>query len=168
MANRPKHTDAIVLALAQGLGVAAAARQAQVHERTVRRRLADPDFRARVDQARAGMVSEAVGRLSLAGGAAATVLAQLVGSAGSEAVRLGACRAVLDHMFRGVEADTLARQLAELRAEIAEVKREHSRNAERGATDAVGAEGGEALDGAVAGAVAGPPGPCDVRGRDGA
>jgi hypothetical protein len=120
MAGKPKNTDALVVALASGLGLAAAARQAGASERTARRRLAVPAFRARVDAARTGLVGEAVGRLALIGGAAALKLHELLG-AKSEAVRLGACRAVLEHMFRGVEMDALARQVEELAAKVEEL-----------------------------------------------
>jgi hypothetical protein len=135
MAGKRNCDDALLLALAGGLGIAAAARQAQVHERTVRRRLADADFRRRVNEARAAMVGEAVGRLALAGGLAAVTLAQLVKDAASDAVKLGACRAVLEHMFRGVEVDTLARQLAELAREVEALKHD------RGGADTPAGEG---------------------------
>jgi hypothetical protein len=115
--------DALILALAGGLGVAAAARKAEVSERTVRRRLEGAAFRAKVDAARAALVGEAVGRLALIGGAAAGKLAELLG-AKSEAVRLGAARACLEFMLRGAEVDVLARQLADLRHEVEALQRE--------------------------------------------
>ena len=117
-----KNENALVLALAGGASAAAAARQTGVSERTVRRRLAEKGFRARVDQMRASLVRQAVGKLSALGGRAAETLEKLFDDP-SGAVRLGAARAVMDFMFKGDAADTQARMLAELRAEVEELKR---------------------------------------------
>src|SRR5262249_41917605 len=112
--------EALVLALASGVAVPDAAARANVSERTAYRRLADPAFRARVDRARAGMVEQAIGRLSALGTESAEALRQLVagGDGVSAAVRLGAARAALEFLFKGNEQLTLARQLADLRQQI--------------------------------------------------
>jgi len=146
MAGTPKNVEALVLALAGGLGVAAAARQAQVSERTAYRRLAEPEFRRRVEAARAELVSQAIGRLAAAGGAAGGRLIQLIAQGTSETVQLGACRAVLEYMLRGVEVDTLARELAELRREVEEIRRGDVNATARGRQATGGA--GRAPDGA--------------------
>jgi hypothetical protein len=113
---------AIVTALAAGGNVASAARHAGVHERTVERRLKDPAFRARVDEARAEMVRAAVGRLAAVGTLAASRLQDLVDNAKSETVRLGAARAILEFMFRGAEVEVLAREVADLKRLVGEIK----------------------------------------------
>ncbi len=123
MAGKRNCDEALILALAGGADVAGAARKAGVSERTVRRRLEGADFRARVDGVRSELVRQAVGKLAEAGGLASSNLRALEDSAKSEAVRLGACRAVLEFMFRGHELDTLARQVEELRREVQEVSR---------------------------------------------
>jgi hypothetical protein len=106
--------EGLVVALAGGASVSAAAAHAGVSDRTARRRLADPAFRTRVDEARGELVRQAVGRLSAIGVLAGDTLEGLIKGAASEAVRLGAARAVLEYMFRGQEIDALARQLDEL------------------------------------------------------
>jgi hypothetical protein len=114
-----RHNDeALITALAAGGNVAAAARHAHVSERTVRRRLQDPAFRARVDEARGELVRAAVGRLAAVGALAADKLHALIGNAKSETVQLGAARSVLEYMLRGCETEVLARQLAELRLQV--------------------------------------------------
>jgi hypothetical protein len=113
--------DAIVTALAAGGNVASAARHAGVHERTVERRLKDPAFRARVDEARAEMVRAAVGRLAAVGALAADKLHALLG-AKAESVQLGAARSILDYMLRGAEIEVLAREVADLKRLVAEVR----------------------------------------------
>jgi hypothetical protein len=114
-----RHNDeALITALAAGGNIAAAARHAHVSERTVRRRLLDPDFARKVGEARAELVRAAVGRLSAVGVLAVDKQHSLIGSARSVAVQLGASRSVLEFMFRGAEVEVLARQLAELKAQV--------------------------------------------------
>jgi hypothetical protein len=116
MATGKKNVDQIVLlALAAGGTPAAAAQQAKCSERTVRRRLLDPAFRARVEEARSKMVSDAVGKLASLGVAAADTLRQLL-AVGTERVQLGAARSVLELMLRGIEVHELARQVQELKS----------------------------------------------------
>jgi hypothetical protein len=114
--------DFLVTALASGASVVTAAAKAEVSERTVRRRLEDPAFRARVDEARGELVRQAVSKLADIGALAGETLGELVRE-GSGAVRLGAARSILEFMFRGHELDTLARQVEELRRELGGVKR---------------------------------------------
>jgi hypothetical protein len=125
-------------ALAAGLSVPKAAAAAGLSERTAYRRLADPAFRARVDEARAESLRAVVGQMSRLGQAAAGVLAGLMKD-GPEQVRLGATRTALEYLFKGHETLNLARQLEELRAELEGLKR-------HGDGDA-GPAGGPAADG---------------------
>jgi hypothetical protein len=115
--SRKNADDGLVASLAAGASAAAAAAKAEVSERTVRRRLEDPAFRARVDEARAELVRQAVGRLADVGALASDTLAELVQDA-PPAVRLGAARGILEFMFRGHESETMARQLAELKKQV--------------------------------------------------
>jgi hypothetical protein len=139
--------DALIVALSAGATVAAAARHAQVSEPTVRRRLAEPGFRAKVDAARADLVSQAVGRLASVGVLAVDKLHELLG-AKSQQTQLGAARAVLEFLFRGVEIDVLARQVAELKELV-----------EGGGDGTTGAADGRGGDGQGAGEGEGPGGP---------
>jgi hypothetical protein len=108
-----KKADQLILALAAGSSVAEAARTSGVSKRTAFRYLNDPDFKCKVDVMRAGMVSEAVGKLSSLGTHAGNALEKLL-KAKSPHVRLSAARAALEFMFRGNEQDTLARRVAAL------------------------------------------------------
>jgi hypothetical protein len=93
--GRRKRDDALLLALASGQTVRDAARAAGISERTATRRMAEHDFRARVAELRDGMVARALGRMADGMSDAADKLRQLLLSARSEAVQLGACRTLL-------------------------------------------------------------------------
>jgi hypothetical protein len=109
--------EAVALALARGRTVRDAAADCGVGERTVHTWLRDPDFRARVDAIRSELFTMAVGRLAELSGQAADALGGLLASP-SEAVRLQAARAVLDHGPRLREHVDLARQVEELRRQM--------------------------------------------------
>jgi hypothetical protein len=97
MAGRRKKADTgLVLALACGATPESAAQKASVSLRTVYRRLADPSFRAQIQEVRADMVRRMSGMLTAAGVGALKTFAMLQESATSESVRLGAARAVIE------------------------------------------------------------------------
>ena len=110
-APRKKSEDAILLALACGATVEAAARQCDLSERTVYRRLKDPAFQARLKQLRTDMVRRTAGMLTAAAGEAVRTLLALQKEPAPPAVRLGAARAVLEIGFK-------IRELAELEADV--------------------------------------------------
>jgi hypothetical protein len=85
--------DAIALAVARGLSLAAAAREAAVAESTARRWAAEPGFPRRVTRIRQEILSQSVGILALAMTRAAVKLGRLIDDPDSE-VSLKACRAV--------------------------------------------------------------------------
>jgi hypothetical protein len=118
-----KHKDAgLIAALAAGASVPAAAAHARCSERTVYRKLADPEFKRRVTEARAEMVRQAIGQLASVGVLAGQELQRLL-SNDKPTVRLGAARSIYEYMFRGAEVDLLARQLAELKERLEEIER---------------------------------------------
>jgi hypothetical protein len=123
--------DALVLNLAAGLRVPDAAKKARCSERTARRRLADPEFRSKVETTRASMVQDAVGRLAASGRLAVKTLRQLAKSGETDTVRLGAAKALVDFMFRGHELGTLAAQVAELQRQLEEMKNGPGNDSER-------------------------------------
>jgi hypothetical protein len=88
--------EALILALAAGVKPRAAGRRAGCSERTVYRRLEQPDFRRRVTSARDAMLAEAAGGLAAAANEAVGALRGLLKSK-SETVRLGAVRAVFEY-----------------------------------------------------------------------
>lgn len=125
--DRRKGDAALIVALAKGLTQRAAAEEAGVSERTVQRRMSEPDFRRAVDDARAQLVSETLGRLISSGLAAAATLQSLL-RAKSENVKLGAARAILELTQRYRESDELERRIAALE-QAADVLPERRRSA---------------------------------------
>jgi hypothetical protein len=109
---RKKGDEALLLALACGASVEAAARQCKLCERTVYRRLEDPAFRARVQEARGDMVKRSAGMLTAAAGESVRTLLSLQKESAPAAVRLGAARAVL-------ELGIKVRELVDLEGRIA-------------------------------------------------
>jgi hypothetical protein len=119
MAGRKRKTDAaLVVALACGASAEGAAQKAGVSLRTVYRRLAEPDFRAQVEEARTEMTARAVGMLSAASLASVKTFVTLQESAASEAVRLGAARSVIELGCKLRESVELARRMAALEARL--------------------------------------------------
>lgn len=111
--GRRKRDDALMLALASGQTIRDAARAAGIGERTATRRLSDPAFRRRVAELRADMVCRALGKMADGMGDAADKLRQLL-AANSEAVQLGACRALLELGVKLRESVELEQRLAAL------------------------------------------------------
>jgi hypothetical protein len=93
--GRRKMDDALALALATGQTLRDGAAAVGVGERTAYRRWTDPAFRQRVADLRGELVGRAVGRMADGMAEAAEVLRRLL-AAKSEAVRLGACRSMLE------------------------------------------------------------------------
>src|SRR5215469_13413557 len=116
MADKPrkKAEDALLLALACGASVDQAARQCGLSSRTVYRRLAEADFRRRLQALRGDMVSRTAGTLTAAAGEAVRTLLELLKSTASAAVRLGAARADLEIGMKVREAADLEERLAAL------------------------------------------------------
>jgi hypothetical protein len=115
--NRKKEGETLVLALACGATVEAAARQCQLSESTVYRRLRDPKFKARVQDARGEMVRRSAGMLTAAAGESVRTLLALQKESITPAVRLGAARAVLELGIKVRELADLEARLAALEAQ---------------------------------------------------
>ncbi len=94
--GRENADEALALALAAGRTLRDAAVEAGIGERTAARRWSDPSFRRRVEELRADMVTRALGKLSDGMAQAGDVLRQLLAPETPPAVRLGACRAMLE------------------------------------------------------------------------
>jgi hypothetical protein len=120
MADKPrkKMEDALLLALACGATVEAAARQCGLSERTVYRRLHEADFRERLQALRADMVQRTAGALTAAATEAVRTLLDLQKPASPAAVRLGAARAVLELGVRLRETAELSERIAALEAQL--------------------------------------------------
>ena len=103
----------LVVALARGDTVAAAATAAGVSEATVYRRLREPEFRKRVDEARAEIVAQAVARLSAASTEAVDALRGLLSSP-QDFARLAAARSILELGAKLREHEDLAARVRAL------------------------------------------------------
>lgn len=98
MAQKPGRAageELLVAALAAGCSTVEAARRSGLSRRTVNRRLADPGFRREVTEARSRTVDAALGRVTESLAAAADALQTLLASE-SDAIRLGAARAIFE------------------------------------------------------------------------
>ena len=106
--------DIAALALATGLKVVEAARQAGMSKSTLHRRLHDPEFRRRVSELRSDIVASATGKLADISSEAAATLQELLSDAYLPSIRLGAARSVLEFALKAHEAMDLARRIEEL------------------------------------------------------
>ncbi len=114
MTHRKKNEDALLLALACGATVEAAARQCGIHERTVYRRMKDPDFRRSLEKIRGEMIGRASGLLTAASLEAVKTLLDLQKSNVAAPTRLAAARAVLEIGLKIRTEVDLQQQMEEL------------------------------------------------------
>jgi hypothetical protein len=115
--GRSSADSALVAALAGGSTIEDAARRAGVSARTAYRRVGEPDFRKRVTEVRAEMLSQSVGALTVAARAAVHTLMLLMQPIESSSVRLGAAKAVLELGAKLRESEHLEHRVAELEAQ---------------------------------------------------
>jgi hypothetical protein len=106
--------DRLLLALACGATVEAAARQAGMSESTAYRRLADRKFRQRLHRVRSDIVQRTAGALTAAATESVRTLLELQKPSAPAAVRLGAARAVLELGLKVREVTDLEERLAAL------------------------------------------------------
>jgi hypothetical protein len=122
MAQRGKRRadETLLLALACGATVEAAAAKAGVSPATAYRRLQEPDFKRRLQELRADMVQRTAGMLTAAGQEGVKTLLALQKEANPPATRLGAARAVLE-LGAKYRADVeLEERLAALEQQLAD------------------------------------------------
>ena len=117
--GRKSADDVLVLALACGSTIEAAARQAGVSESTAYRRLKDPDFCRKLQALRADMVQRTAGALTAAGLEFVKTLIALVGPTTPPATRLGAARAGIELGLKVRETAELEQRLAALEEQVA-------------------------------------------------
>ena len=108
---------ALVAALAGGATVRDAAAEVGIGEATAHRRLKEAGFRGRVDDARAELIAAAVARLGAASTKAVSTLEGLL-AAESEAVRLGAAKAILDSALKWREHQDLTERVRVLEEQL--------------------------------------------------
>jgi hypothetical protein len=113
----------LIVALAAGRHVRDAAQLAGCSVSTAKRRLADPAFRAALDEAKADFRDALVARISQAALGAADTLRELTGPEYNPRVRLGAADSLLKHARETTADDLLTRQVAELKGLLHESRR---------------------------------------------
>lgn len=116
---RPEGKTAVLLALARGCSATEAAAAGGVSDRTVRRWLENPGFRAEVNRQRAEMLGQTAGALV---DAATEAVATLRGALGAEAesVRVRAAVAILNALVTVRETVELEERVAALEAAATE------------------------------------------------
>ncbi len=93
--GRHQVDDLIITAIAGGATYAEAGKQANVTERTVANRMADPGFRQRVAEVRSRLLEQTAAGLTASGLRAVGALDRLL-DAESESVQLGAAKALIE------------------------------------------------------------------------
>lgn len=104
--------------LATGASYAQAGEAAGCSPATVKRRMAEPAFRAHVAELRLDHVRRVEHRLAELSGRALEALEALMVDADAPAQRLGAAKVVLEGLLRFREAGEVERRLAELEARL--------------------------------------------------
>ena len=108
----------LVVILACGATVEQAAKQTGLSERTIYRRLADPEFARRLQEVRSEMLQRTSGTLTATGSEAVRTLVTLLNPNVAPNVRLGAARAVLEIAIKIREAADLEHRILDLEAKI--------------------------------------------------
>ena len=115
--------QALLAALAIGATVENAARKAGISERTAYRRLADPDFQARVDQMRRENLARTAGMLSGAALGSVKTLVDLAQDVSVPAsVRRGAARDVLEMAVKYRESAEMEQRLAAIEDRLSKAR----------------------------------------------
>jgi hypothetical protein len=111
--HKHKSDPALISLLAAGNTVQETAKLVGVPERTIFRRLEDPDFIQKIDETRDAITTRSTAVLTAASTEAATVLSSLLKSE-NESIRLEAAKALLDTALRWRESCTLLERIVAL------------------------------------------------------
>ena len=117
MADKAGRTDALILALARGNTIRAAAKMSGYSERQAHRLASDPAIKANVAAVRSGLISQAVGMLAATSADAAKAMGKLLTDK-SATVRLAASKAVLETAVKLRDATEIEERLTALEARI--------------------------------------------------
>src|SRR5262245_55086565 len=112
--GRRKANHVLLMALACGASIEAAANKAGVSPATVYRRLQDPEFQKELQRLRSDMVERTASTLTAASCEAVKSLVDLLKDSGPASVRLGAARAVIDLAIKMREMVELEQRVAAL------------------------------------------------------
>jgi len=112
--NQKKSDEALLLTLACGATVERAAQTSGLSVRSIYRRLANPEFRQRLQGVRDDMLHRAAGMLTAAAMEAVRTLVSLQEASMPATVRLGAARAILELSLKLSEASDLTERIKAL------------------------------------------------------
>jgi hypothetical protein len=116
-----KNEQQVLLAMACGATVEAAAKQADVHPRTVYRRMRDPKFRRELARIRGEMVGRTAGMLTATSLEAVKALHDLL-KTGTPTLKHSAARTVLEFTTKIREIVDLESRMQDLEDELAELQ----------------------------------------------
>lgn len=116
--RRKKAEEQLLMALACGATVESVARSTGISERTIHRRLRDPEFAQRLQSLRADMVQRTSAMLTAASLESVKTLLELQHNGNPPAVRLGAARTVLELALKLREAAELTERLTTLEDQL--------------------------------------------------
>jgi hypothetical protein len=114
----PQKHLAIIVALANGDSNTETAESCGVSVRTVVRVKGVPNNATLIRSLRAEMFSQASGRLAYRGRRAAEVLFELLGEQNQPQIRLGAAKAILEHMVKLAESVDQAEEIRKLKEQL--------------------------------------------------
>jgi hypothetical protein len=120
--SRRNADEAFMIALVGGATVEDAARSAGISSRTAQRRLAEPDFRKRLQKLRADILERTASTLTTASTEAVRTLLDLQQPTTPATVRLGAARAILEMAIKLREITDLAERIEALEDEADDSK----------------------------------------------
>ncbi len=118
--NRRHRDTALLLALACGATIEAAAQKSGLSPATVYRRLREKAFQKQLTELRSEMLQRAAATLTAAASEAVRTLLSLQKDTVPHAVRLGAARAILELGIKLRESNELAERIADLEARLAQ------------------------------------------------
>ena len=117
--GKSRKDDILLLALACGATVEAAANKVGISPATVYRRLADSEFQNRLKQIRSDMVQRTASTLTAAGSESVKTLMLLQQPSIPHAVRLGAAKAAIELGIKMREVADMEERLAALEQQMA-------------------------------------------------
>jgi hypothetical protein len=113
----------VILALLSEKSILAAAERSKVSERTIRRWLEEPEFRAEYDRARRAVFDVGISRVQALSGKAIDTLEALLEVRKHPAVQLGAARTIAEIGMHERDAETILRKLDEVEAAMSRRER---------------------------------------------
>jgi len=119
LSNTEMRQERAIVALLSEPSIEAAAKTSDVSDVTIWRWMKQPDFRAKLRDARRAVVEGAIGRLQQAATEAVTTLQRNL-TCGTPAVEVRAATAILDQAIKAVELFDVVERVEQLEARLAD------------------------------------------------